>query len=164
MGLPMWGASRAANMLTLQFGKPRQSESLNGPGSAGDYALHVSCSWRLAGATGILVASGDLFTPADPDADLETFDWDIAGASWWDVRMRELFEAQAASPPTVTTFVADALGGFRLVLSGGLELEVFPDSAPVPHVETEYWRLLRPGLADPHVVVGTTGIELVHDA
>ena len=157
----MWGASRAANMLALQFGKQSSPGTAEQP--TGEYALHVSCAWRLSSPTGILVASGDLFTPADADAELETFDWDVPGANWWDARMGALADAQAASPPTVNTFVADALGGFRLVLSGLMELDVFPDSAPAPHVETEYWRLLRPGHPDPHVVVGTSGIELVHE-
>jgi hypothetical protein len=149
-------------MLTLQFGTT-SAGAANGDPARGEYALHVSCAWRIATGTEVLVASGDLFTPADPDAELETFDWDVKGATWWDARMRELAESHAASSLTVATFVADALGGFRLVLAGGVELEVFPDSTPAPHVETEYWRLSRPGLPDPDVAVGTTGIELVHE-
>ena len=163
VGLPMWGAARAANMLTLQFGST-SADAANGGPAHGEYALQVSCAWRIATATEILVASGDLFTPADPDAELETFDWDVKGATWWDARMRDLAESYAASSLTVATFVADALGGFRLVLAGGVELEIFPDSAPAPHVETEYWRLFRPRFSDPHVVVGTTGVELVHES
>ena len=66
-----------------------------------------------------------------------------------------------ASGVTVTTFLADSFGGVRLVCTGGIELEIFPNSSPAPHVETEFWRLLRTGQAGDHVVVATTGIELV---
>ena len=66
-----------------------------------------------------------------------------------------------SSGVAVTTFLADSFGGFRLVCSGGIELEIFPNSSPSPHVETEFWRLVRRRQADEHVVVGTTGIELV---
>ena len=160
VGLRMWGASRDADLLIMQF-----SEAVAGSGArnSGTYSLHVASAWRIAGPTSILVASGDLFTPSNPEAELETFDWDVRGASWWDARMEELARAQEA-PPTVTTYLADSLGGFRLVCTAGIELEVFPNSSAAPHVETEFWRLVRPGLPDPHVVVGTSGIELVHQS
>jgi hypothetical protein len=74
--------------------------------------------------------------------------------------MREV-SSLLASGATVSTFLADSFGGVRLVCTGGIELEVFPNSSPSPHVETEFWRLLRPGQTDEHVVVGTMGIELV---
>ena len=61
----------------------------------------------------------------------------------------------------VTTFLADSYGGVRLVCTGGLEVEIFPNSSPAPHVESEFWRLVRGGHADDCVLVGTTGVELV---
>jgi hypothetical protein len=131
-----------------------------GEAEVGDYSLRIACAWRIAGPTSILVGSSDLFTPSDPDAELETFDWDVPGASWWDSRMTELgklFEAEVV----VSTFMADSYGGVRLVCTGGLELEIFPNSSPSPHVETEFWRLIRAGLVDDYLAVGTNGIELV---
>jgi hypothetical protein len=136
-------------VLTVEFGPPQ-----------GAYTLRIASAWRIAGPTEILVASGDLFTPADPQAELESFDWDIFGASWWDVRMTavtQLLEQEVV----VTTFLADSYGGVRLVCSGGLELEIFPNSSPSPDVETEFWRLIRASETDDHVVVGTSGVELV---
>ena len=124
------------------------------------YSLHIACAWRIAGPTTILAASGDLFTPADPDAELESFDWDVPGASWWDVRIAEV-ETLLDATVIVNTFMADTYGGVRLVCTSGIELEIFPNSSPAPHVETEFWRLIRGGQAEDCVVVGTSGIELV---
>ena len=61
----------------------------------------------------------------------------------------------------ISTFMADSYGGVRLVCTGGLELEIFPNSSASPHIETEFWRLVRGGQSDDYVMVGTAGIELV---
>ena len=155
-GLRMWGLAREADVLIVQFGERREVEGT----AVGAYTLRVSCAWRLAGPTTLLVASGDLFTPADENADLETFDWDARGASWWDVRIDDVGRL-LEQPVTITTFLADSYGGVRLVATGGIELEIFPNSSPSPHVETEFWRLVRAGDSADFVTVGTTGIELV---
>lgn len=156
VGLRVWGPKRQADLLTIQFGARRAG----GVEDAGEYTLQVSCAWRIAGPNAILVASGDLFTPADENADLETFDWDVPGASWWDARMKD-HERILADDASVTTFLADSYGGVRLVCTGGIEIELFPNSSPAPHVETEFWRLFRPGESEQYVAVGTTGVELV---
>lgn len=129
----------------------------------GDYSLRIACAWRIAGPTSIVVGSSDLFTPADPDAELETFDWDVVGASWWDHRMTEL-AGLLDGDVVISTFIADSYGGMRLVCTGGLELEIFPNSSPSPHIETEFWRLTRAGQPDDYVSVGTTGVEVVQPA
>ena len=159
LGLPMWGFSRSADLLSLHLGERTASETRAGS----VYTLEIACAWRLASPTSILFASGDLFTPADSDADLETFDWGPPGANWWDARMAELEQAGALSSLAVSTFLADSFGGFSLVCTGGVELDVFPNSSPAAHVTTDFWRLLRPGSRDPDVIVGTAGVELVHE-
>ncbi|HKW49084.1 MAG TPA: hypothetical protein VJN70_16650 [Gemmatimonadaceae bacterium] len=156
IGLRLWGLSRESDLLSLQFGEPRQV----GGRSVGAYTLHVACAWRVANSTTILAGSGDLFTPSDPDAELDSFDWDAEGASWWDVRMREVTQLLEQAT-VVSTFMADSYGGVRLVCTGGIEVELFPNSSPAPHVETEFWRLVIDGQTDDYVLVGTTGIELV---
>jgi hypothetical protein len=140
----------------LELGERREVDGR----SVGAYTLQIACAWRIVGPTSILAASGDLFTPADPDADLESFDWDLQGASWWDVRMAEVARP-LEEVVAVTTFLADSYGGVRLVCTRGLELEIFPNSSPAPHVETEFWRLVRAGQLADCVLVGTSGVELV---
>ena len=156
VGLRVWGPARESDLLTLELGERREIDGR----SVGAYTLRIACAWRIAGPTSILAGSGDLFTPSDADADLESFDWDREGASWWDVRMAELAR-QLEAIVQVSTFLADSYGGVRLVCTGGLEVEIFPNSSPAPHVETEFWRVVRGGQVDDCVLVGTTGVELV---
>ena len=152
----MWRPGRDRDLFAIQFGERRDADGE----VVGEYTLQVACAWRISGPISILAGSGDLLTPADPDADLETFDWDAPGASWWDARMQEV-SSILASRVTVTTFLADSYGGVRLVCTGGLELEIFPNSSAAPHVESEFWRLQHLGQGEELVIVGTTGIELV---
>jgi hypothetical protein len=76
------------------------------------------------------------------------------------VRLTEVLRLLEESV-VVTTFLADSYGGVRLVCTGGIEVELFPNSSPAPHVETEFWRLVRAGHVDDYVLVSTTGVELV---
>ena len=162
VGLTLWGPARAANMLSLQAGARRAQAPDVSTRSVGELALHIFCPWRLIAGGRILAGAGDLFTPADPDADLETFDWDAPGATWWDLRVLEAFADDAG--PRVTRVSADDVGGFTLECEGGVRLEVFPSSSASPHVDTEFWRLLRPDGERPHFVVETTGIHTDVDA
>lgn len=167
VGLRLWGPGRASNMLSLQFGDPRLAPTREAPaGRTGAYALHVFCAWRLTRGPVVLAGSADLFTPADPDEDLETFDYEAPGATWWDVRLAAYLGSSPRAgdddrTPAVTAAAADVLGGFRLTLDGGAVFEAFPNSAPAEHFETEFWRLLRPGTAEPQLVVGTAGVTRV---
>jgi hypothetical protein len=163
VGLPLWGAGRESNMLSLQLGERRPSPTRADPGrEVGGYTLHVYCAWRLARGAALLAGSGDLFTPADPDEELETFDHDAPGATWWDARVAAYLGAATGDgrpAPTVTAVGADALGGVRVALSDGAALEVFPNSSAAERFETEFWRLRRPGSDEDDVVVGTFGLE-----
>ena len=156
VGLRLWGLSRQLDVLVVELGERLVVDNR----AVGSYTLRVACAWRIAGPTSILLASGDLFTPADPAGDLETFDWDVPGASWWDARMEEVARLLERGV-TVTTFLADSYGGLRLVGTGGFEMEIFPNSSAAPHVETEFWRLVRYGEIEDYVQVSTSGIELV---
>ena len=145
VGLPLSAADREADLLRLRFG------------AAGELALHVACPWRLRDAERVLVGSGDLLTPADPEEEPATFDWEAPGASWLDVRLAELQAADAARPPAVEAVEADVLGGVRLFITGGRLLELFPNATPTGHVSTEFWRLVRADGGEPDFAVGTFG-------
>jgi hypothetical protein len=142
-------------MLSLQLGAARLAPTIHDPTrEVGAFALHVFCPWRVVISGSLVAGAGDLFTPSDPDADLETFDWDVVGAAWWDLRLTAAF----AGPDEhiIRSIAADAVGGF--VLNGGsIQFEVFPSSSSAPHVETEFWRLFSPGRDEPHFIVDTSG-------
>ena len=165
LGRPVWDAGRAGAMLWLQIGerRPRRSDERDAR-EVGEYALHVSCAWRLIGPHGIYVASGDLFTPADPLADPSDFMWDEPGANWCDVRLRAFLAETAGSPRVVTAVTSDEIGSLRWFLGDDFVLDVFPDSSDAEHIETEFWRLLQPGTAGTHTVVGSTGVDHVPGA
>ena len=120
-------------------------------------ALHVAAPWRLTDGERVLVGSGDLLTPADPDGEPETFDWEPQGASWLDVRLGELAERRPPDGPALATAAVDAFGGARLTFADDRALEIFPNSTPTGHVSTEFWRITRAG--DDDLVVGTFGVE-----
>jgi hypothetical protein len=160
LGLPIWSTGRAGDLVWFQIRERRTVPSSDGsPREVGTYAIHVSCPWRLINQDRLLVGSGDLLTPADPEAEIETFDWDVPGANWLDVRLAEVWSGFKASPPSVQGLEPDEYGGFALRLTGGMRVEVFPNSTPTGHVATEFWRLLQPAMEVPHFVVGTFGIE-----
>jgi len=160
LGQAIWAAGRAGDLVWLQIGA-RKSVASQGDGQreVGTYALHLACPWRLVDQERVLVGSGDLLTPADPEAEIETFDWDVPGANWLDVRLGELWQGFGSAPPRIEGVEPDPYGGFALHATGGVRLEVFPSSTPTGHVATEFWRLVQPGPGTPHFVVGTFGIE-----
>ena len=157
-GMAMWGAARAADMLTLQLGEPRMDTSPMGRRrEIGEYALHVQCPWRLTENARLIVGSGDLYTPAEPSVDRVAFQWDAVGASWWDHQLRGFFSDRA--PIRIERIAADPFGGFLLACSSNISFEVFPNTSAVPHDDSEYWRLLKPGDSTKHFVVCASGLE-----
>jgi hypothetical protein len=110
------------------------------------------------------VAAGDLFTPADPSADVEGFDWETPGATWLDVRLRAFLESTPVASRAVSSVSADDIGSLRLLLGDDFVLDLFPDSSPTEHIESEFWRLLQPLTGGPHFVVGSFGLDRVPGA
>jgi len=145
VGLPLKGSAREDNALFLDFGT---------------HSLQVLCAWRLTSGGEVVAGSGDLYTPADPDADIESFDWGEAGATWWDLRMRAFHNDRESSPPVVRSVRTDACLGVHVELSDGSALDVFPHSARAPHVETEFWRLSPDAPEAPEVLADTSGVTV----
>lgn len=160
IGLKLSISHRAADMRVFGFGALRPYRK----GTAGKFALHIQCPWRLEGPEGIITGRSDLYVPAEePD---ESFDWD----SWdyerdgnrQDMRVADLLrgsDLHSRSPVDVTESLiveaidADELCGVAISISGGYRLVVFPDSA-----KGEHWRFFRPGSGLPHFVVSGLGI------
>jgi hypothetical protein len=161
IGHPFWGAGRAADLSTFQFG-PRHMRTRRRDGRSyevGTYALHVQCAWHLADAQHILVASRDRYYPrGDPDdesLDQDTFRWDQPGANRCDERLEQFFKKYETTPVIVQTIQADNLGGMTIKLSQNHTLVVFPDDS----LDGEYWRFFQTEKDLPHFVVTGHGIE-----
>jgi hypothetical protein len=144
VGLPLTGSAREDNALFLDFGS---------------HALQVLCAWRLTSGDEIVAGSGDLYTPADPDAELDEFDWQEAGSTWWDLRMRTFHNERDSAPPVVRAVRVDPWLGLRLDLGADIILDVFPHSAAAAHVETEFWRLEPMDASGFPVVASTSGLQ-----
>jgi hypothetical protein len=151
IGRTFWGHGRAVSLLTFQFGGRRSRVDRRGEAyEVGEYALHTESPWRLRGPDGIVTGSGDRFWPAGVSADDGSgWDWDGRGPARCDEQLDAHFAMQRGAPSTVEAVEVDGAGGFRLYLSDGCILEVFPDDSR----GGEDWRLLSPGSEEAHFVV-----------
>jgi hypothetical protein len=136
IGLPLWAAGQAADMLWLQFGAKVRAPSRRDPNrETGEYALHVQCPWRISGAAGVVAGSSDELVV--------------------DRRLATWLDAHRTDPLRVTSLQADRCGGFIAALTHEFALEVFPEDSS----GEEQWRLLQPGSEAPHFVVLGAGVE-----
>jgi hypothetical protein len=156
-GLPIWGARRALDVFIFDVGAHRPT--LNSKGEqveVGEYALHISCPWRIVGPEGMAVGSEDRWYPADEDSDWSEFNPD--GPTLFGFRMSTWLDAHRTSPLVIGSVTTDRVGGFKLNLGQEWALEVFPADS-LQRELCERWRLFRPGESSPSFVVTNLGIE-----
>lgn len=157
VGRPLWACRRAADMATFQFGaRKRVPDFFGRPSEVGEYALHVQCAWRFAQNDKVVVGSNDLYYPAGyRDINEEPppeFDW-ARDSNRRDELLASLFE-NGAREFVVQRVDVGVAGALHLVFAGGSCLDVLPDDS----LDREHWRLFRPGIDEPHLVVTATGI------
>ena len=163
VGLRLWGPGRCLSMLLIQCGEPGPAPTrLNPKREVGEFAIHVSCAWRLTHGDRLVVGSRDRYWPSDPDQDMKSFDVHEAGVSWWDICMEAFFQERAATLPRIEAVSADVFGGFRLSCSEEVVLEVFPNFT-CPLLGVEFWRLLSRWTSGPQWVVESTGVLVTAD-
>jgi hypothetical protein len=79
IGMPLWGAHRAADLQVLKFGKRHLVPQRDKMVEVGEYALHLQCAWRIAGRDRIVVGSRDVYIPPGNPEDVPSdFDWEKA--------------------------------------------------------------------------------------
>jgi len=145
-GLPMWGSGRAVDMEMFAFGKRVPRRGRDGREyEAGEYALHLQCSWRLWKDGRTLVGSADEFDGMSSDEGRR------------DRLLREVFKGE----PLIVRAVHTGSSGHLLVrFENGCELEVLPDwTTDQDNEPAENWRFLRVGSA-PHLVYYSDGFRL----
>jgi hypothetical protein len=108
-----------------------------------------NAAWRIAREDQIIVASRDIYYPADYDDEKgipEQFDWER------DPERRTKLLAALFGNDTrefiVKSIDAGSAGSLRITLSDDLTLELFPDDS----LGSEYWRFFETG-QDGHLVV-----------
>lgn len=159
MGMPLWDAGRAADLLWLALGQRKTIQDFQGkPREVGEYALHVQCAWRFVQGEKVLVGNRDLYYPRgykDTKEEIPRgFNWDMQGANRCDEVLATLF-AGGARQFVVERVEAGQAGEFALLLEGRLTLQIFPNNS----LEGEHWRLFRPGSEERHTVYTGLGFE-----
>ena len=156
IGQPLWSSGRAADLEWFQFGRRKiVKDSRGNEREVGEYALHVTCAWRMRHGDRIVVASRDLYSPPEEGDDRpDDFNWDVQGANRRDKRIAELFQNETRQF-LVRKVEAGKAGSFTVVLDGEYALEVFPDDS----LSGEHWRLFKPYAGEPHFVVTGKGLE-----
>jgi hypothetical protein len=159
VGMPLWDAGRAADLLWLAFGQRQTVQDFRGESrEVGEYALHVQCAWRFVRDEKVVAGNRDLYYPRgykDPKDEIPRgFNWDVQGANRCDEMLAGLF-ADGAKQYVVVRVQARHAGELALLLEGGLTLQIFPNDSLVG----EHWRLFRPGSDAPHWVYAGNGLE-----
>jgi hypothetical protein len=144
--LPLTRMLSAGAMPMFAFGELRTAPSpRGGTREIGTFELHVQCAWRLVYNASVYMGSGDYHA--------ETDESDANNPKGCDdfikIKAQHLFTTMSQDELTVKDVSIDEFGGFKLFFHSGTFLEVFPNSAAD---ETEYWRLFKPGVNEPHVV------------
>ena len=160
VGLKLSIARRAADLRNFQFGTICQVER----GTAGEYALHVQCPWRIEARDHIVTGQRDLWEPLVVTDDFDWEAWDYEkGDNLQDHRLASLLGGYDPATKSlvndgsllvVESVDADGHGGVTLALSGGYLLLIFPAGS-----RGEDWRVFQRGTESPHFVIAGGAIE-----
>jgi hypothetical protein len=152
VGLPLARSHRAADLRNFHFGAVHPHRG----GTAGEYALHVQCPWRIDGPGGIVTGRADLWVL--PSGEYAPDNWEPQhDNNLQDVQIGRLLGGEdpdtgsyvnATGGLVVEKVWASEFGDAILYLSGGYRLVLVPCGTA-----GEAWRLFRPGEEDSHFVV-----------
>ena len=159
IGLKLSVARLAATMRGFHFGETRATLQ----GTAGEYTLHIQCTWRIEGPDGIYTGDMDLWRPNTVAAGLKQPKWTYEDGNLQDERLA--FLLKGCDPQTrsfinetenlvVENIEADAYGGLSISLSGGYRLVLFPSGTV-----GENWRFFSRDTEAPHFVIRGGKVE-----
>jgi hypothetical protein len=148
IGLKLSMARDTGGMKVFHFGDRRPHPM---GGTAGEFALHVECPWRLVTREKIVTGSGDFSVAADDDSEGRS-GADDTFVSTRDSRLLEVFgkyDPETDSFENVSPLLrvlsvdADLYGGVRIDVSGGFALQLIPTGSDRDPI-SETRRLFRP--------------------
>jgi hypothetical protein len=163
VGRSLWDSTRAIDMEMFQFGARVPRLSFRGePQIVGEFALHLSCSWRIVSGGRLLVGFHDLWVPRTGVPD-EEFDWtEVHKKSSRRDEMMEEFLLHGESAHIVETAGMSPVGDLHLVFADGCSFDAFADIgfAEMEGDEAPYecWRLFSPSTDTWHLVVEAGGV------
>jgi hypothetical protein len=160
IGLKLSIARRAADMRIFHFGQIRPVEN----GTAGEYALHIQCPWRIEGPQGIVTGRSDLWEPIESHENIDWDSWDyendgnlqdkLIGALLGEYDPQTDSYVNNSNQFVVEDVQADKYGGFSIALSTGYRIAIFPAGS-----RAEDWRIFCPESDALHFVVVGGKIE-----
>lgn len=154
IGLPIWDTLRALDMQMFDIGRRRRIIGGNGkPIQVGRYSLHIQSPWRIVDKHGIITGQNDRFY-ADNESPLYNDD----EPARLEARIRKWLKRHQHEPVTIEAVSTDSTGAFKLKLSKGYRLEVFPAHSKRGEY-SEHWRLMGWPDINDHFVVTGYGIE-----
>src|SRR5579862_7274722 len=143
---------RAGNMAGFEFGRKTQPLDVQGNvRETGEWALDVQCAWRILHQDAIVVASRDVYYPAEYSGFTNIpsdFDWE-RDPNLRDKLLRSLFKSRAGGSIVQNVDVGIA-GNLHISLDGDVCLEIFVDDS----LGEEHWRLFEIGKSGHFVVTG----------
>lgn len=154
VGLPLFASNRAGDIQTFSFGAERELLSRFGPKrgtvrKVGEFALHVQCAWTITDGARTIARADELaspmMNPTDVHPDRLTRNPTLRDehiGQWLASGEHLVASTSFRSPASVVVRFANLH-----------ELAVTPEQSD----SGEYWRLFRPGLPDPHLVVSSQG-------
>ena len=148
LGLPLEDAGRSGDMNWFSFGSKRQVIDKAGlHKTVGDFALHITCSWRLIRNSRIVVASKDKYYPREDNEQIDDFEWDVQGLNIQDEVLSHITKTLDIEF-SVASVQVQLAGAFTIDFANGYTLEVFPDIS----LPAENWRLFQPYQNLPHLI------------
>lgn len=171
-GLPLRNVSRICDMLGLGMGGLIERESAyhkfkygeSKTVSIGEYALHISCTYRIRCGNDIILGKEDRFQPSRKLLGSADFDWerfnDDSNAQYFDKlgnnRMDEIISMKFNE---LDGFIIDfvkvgKLGDISISFANNFIIEVYVDTSS----DNECWRFFKAN-SDDHLVVTSKGIE-----
>ena len=171
-GLPLRNIVRIGDMLGLGMGNLIERESAyhkfkygeSKIVSTGEYALHISCFYRLRCGNDIILGKEDRYQPShylsnNPDFDWELFN-DEQNVQYFDKqgnnRMDELISMKFNE---LDGFIIDKVavnkfGDISIYFTNGFVIEAYADASD----DSECWRFFKANSDDEHLVVSSQGL------
>jgi hypothetical protein len=150
------GVGAVGSLVMIQFGELRQvSDNKGGTKSIGEFAIHLSCAWRITRNDSIIAGFGDWEFRESEHRQTKV---EPRFKSLVHQRLTSLDQDCSSHKHFVQSIEIGVAGAFALQCSDFLRVEVAPMTS---YDDVEYWRLLQPESEEPHFVVGFDGFELV---
>ena len=163
VGRSLWDSTRAADMEMFQFGARVPRLSFRGePQIVGEFALHLSGSWRVVSGGRVMVGHRDLWS-ARTGVPEDEFNWtEVFKKSSRRDEMLEAFLLHGEPAHVVEAAEMSPVGDLHLAFADGCGFDAFADWGFVEmegdEAPDECWRLFSPSTDTWHLVVWAGGV------